>query len=305
MIPEIQPLTVDFNQEEDVLQILPHPTQRSSAGLGWNGLYIQQHQQPAWEIPECAHIRHMLLVHENSQIVRSERWFNGHRQQEQLGNGNNIAIIPAMVAHRANWQQESSFSLLFLEPDYLIQVAHESIKMDRIELIPHHAMPDLFINQVARSLTAELESGLPGSRLFADSLTIALAIHLLRNYADLQQPLREATSGLPQRKLQQAIDYIHDHLAEALTIMAIANELQMSPYYFSRLFKQSIGMSPYQYVMRQRIERAAFLLRTTPLSVAAIAVQVGFSSQNQLTIQFRKFIGTTPTNYRSNLCSLL
>ena len=49
------------------------------------------------------------------------------------------------------------------------------------------------------------------------------------------------------------------------------------PYYFSRLFKQSMGVSPYQYIVQQRIERAKYLLRTTSLSVAAIALQVGFS----------------------------
>ncbi len=75
----------------------------------------------------------------------------------------------------------------------------------------------------------------------------------------------------------------------------------MSQYYFSRLFKQAMGVSPYQYVMQQRIERAKYLLRTTSLSVAEIAPQVGFSTQNQLTIQFRKFTGTTPSGYRKQL----
>jgi AraC family transcriptional regulator len=303
MMPEIPPLTVDFSHKDDVLQILPHPAQRSSEDLGWNGIYIQQHRQPAWETPESAHTRHMLMVHGTPKMVRVERWFDGRREQEQFGNGNNIAIIPAMVLHRVNWDRDSSFSLLFLEPDYLIQVARELTVGNRIELIPHHAMSDPLIDRIARSLIAELESHQLGSRLFVDSLAMTLAIHLLRNYADLPQPLQEATGGLPQRKLQQAIDYINDRLANELTIAAIADELQMSQYYFSRLFKRSTGLSPYQYITQQRIERATFLLRTTSLSVAAIADRVGFSNQNQLAIQFRKFVDTTPTKYRKNLLS--
>jgi AraC family transcriptional regulator len=90
-------------------------------------------------------------------------------------------------------------------------------------------------------------------------------------------------------------------LGEDLSIAAIANALEMSQYYFSRLFKQSLGLSPYQYVMRQRIQRAESLLKTTPLSIAAIAQQVGFSNQGQFTIQFRKFTGTTPSRYRKKL----
>ncbi|MGL5834052.1 MAG: helix-turn-helix domain-containing protein [Waterburya sp.] len=297
---ESQPLTVDFTQENDVLQILPRPALRSSENLGWNGIYVQQHQQPAWETPEYAHTRHMLLIHNPALIIPAERKFDGRRQEELLGSTNNIVIVPAGVWHQANWQQESPFSLLFLEPNHLTQVAYETITTNRIQLIPQHAMHDRFIEQIGRSLTAELESNLLGSRLFADSLTIALSIHLLRHYSDLQQPLREYTRGLSPRQLQQAIDYIQEHLTENITITAIANHLQMSQYYFSRLFKQSTGLSPYQYVMRQRIERAKFLLRTTSLEISAIALQVGFSNQNQLTLQFRKFTGTTPSNYRRN-----
>ena len=298
---ESKPKTVDFTQEDEVLQILPRPSLRSSENLGWSGIYVQQHQQPAWETPEYAHTKHMLLVHSTDVTVQTERWFDGRRQQERFGGENNVAIVPATVQHRANWDRESSFSLLFVEPDRLIQIAYESIRVERIKLIAYHAMHDPAISQIGRLLTAELQSNLFGSRLLADSLTIALSIHLLRHYSDWQQPLREDAGGLPPRKLQSAIAYIDEHLVADLSISAIAEELEMSQYYFSRLFKQSIGKSPYQYVVQQRIERAKYLLRTTSLSVAAIAKQVGFSHQNQLAIQFRKFTGTTPSNYRKQL----
>lgn len=301
MSSEAQPLIVDFTQEDNVLQILPRPPLRSSENLGWNGIYVQQHYQPAWETPEYAHIRHMLLIHSPDLIVQAERWFDGRRQQEQFGGGNNIAIVPATVQHQANWNQESPFSLVFIEPHYLNQIARESVTIERIELIPQYAMHDPFVAQLGRSLSAELESSHVGSRLFADSLAIALSIHLIRHYSNWQQPLREDRGGLPQRKLQQAITYIQEHLTQDLSVTAIADELEMSQYYFSRLFKQSIGVSPYQYVMQQRIEQAKNLLRTTSLSVAAIAARVGFSNSNQLAIQFRKFTNTTPSNYRRQL----
>jgi AraC family transcriptional regulator len=298
---ETESLIVDFTQAEDVTQVLPHPALRSSEDLAWQGLYVQQHQQPAWETPEYAHTRHMLLIHNANPTIQAERQFDGHRQSEQIGGETNIVLVPAMVQHQANWSQASLFSLLFLEPDFLTRVAYESIRTDDVELIPRYATHDRFIDQIGRSLTAELENNQLNSKLFADSLTVALSIHLLRHYAKVQQPIREYAGGLSRRKLQQVIEYINEHLATDLTIAAIAEQVEMSPYHFSRLFKQSVGLSPYQYVMQQRIERSAYLLRTTTLSVAAIAIQVGFSTQNQLTIQFRKFLGTTPSNYRQQL----
>jgi AraC family transcriptional regulator len=298
---EKQPLTADITQKDDVLKIFPRLPLRSSENLGWNGIHVQQHCQPAWESPESAQTTHIVIVALNSDLVQSERWFDGRKQQEQFGGENNIAIVPAMVQHRGSWNQEASFSVLSLEPDRLTKIAYESVTTERAELIPQYAMQDTFIDRIGKSLTAELTEDRFGSQLLVDSLTIALSIHLLRHYSDLHKPLRSYTEGLPKRKLQQAIAYIHDYLAEDLTIAAIADQLEMSQYYFSRLFKQAIGVSPYRYVMEQRIEAAKHLLKKTPLPILAISERVGFANQNQLTIQFRNLTGTTPSNYRKHL----
>ena len=125
-----------------MIQILPRPAMRSSQTLGWNGIYVEQHRQPAWETPEFTRTKHMLLVHGTDVTVPTERWFDGRRQQEQIGGENNIAIVPATVKHRVNWARESCFSLLFIEPDRLIQIAYESARIERVKLIPHHAMHD-------------------------------------------------------------------------------------------------------------------------------------------------------------------
>ncbi len=295
---ETPPLTVDFTRSDDLLQILPRPPLQSSQSLGWDGIYMQQHQQPAWETPTYAHTRHMLLIHSPDPLVRSERWFDGRKQQEQFDSENTVVIVPAGVEHRSNWDRESDISLLFLEPDAIDRVARELVTTDRLELIPQYAMHDPLIDRIGRSLTAELAAEQVGNRLFADSLTIALSIHLIGHYSSWQQPLNVKDRGLSPRKLQQAIDYIDAYLSTDLSVSEIAAQLAMSQYYFTRLFKRSTGMSPYQYVMQQRIERAKYLLKTTGLSMAAIAQQVGFTSQNQLTFQFRKFVGTTPSSFR-------
>lgn len=298
---EKQPLTANISQKDDLLKIFPRLPLRSSESFGWEGIHLQQHCQPVWESPEFANTTHIVVVGLSSGVVQAERWFDGRRQKEQISSGNNIAIVPAMVPHRSSWHQEACFSVLSLEPNCLTKIAYESVTTEFVELMPHYAMQDPFIDRIGRSLTAELTEDRFGSQLLVDSLTIALSIHLLRHYANWQKPLRDYRGGIPKRKIQQAIAYIHDHLAEDITIAAIAHELEMSQYYFSRLFKQAIGVSPYRYVMEQRIEAAKHLLKTTPLPIATISERVGFANQNQLTIQFRNLTGTTPSNYRKHL----
>ena len=293
---ETPTLAVDFTQENEVLQILPRPP-LSSQLLQWAGIYVQHHHQPAWETPDYSHIRHMLLVHTSKQAVQAERVLDGRRQTEQLSDGS-IVIVPATVQHQANWNQENTFTLLFLEPAHLAHVAHESINFDRVELIPQFARLDPLIYQIGVSLKAELESPGLSERLFVDSLTTALSIHILRSYSSRQQPLREHAGGLSQRKLQQALDYINTYLGGDLSLEAIASIIGMSQYYFARLFKQSMGIAPYQYVIQQRVERAKQLLKQRELSIAEIALQCGFASQSHLNKHFRQLTGMTPKAYQ-------
>ena len=291
------PLAVDFTQENEVLQIMPRPPILSSQNLQWDGIYVQHHHQPAWETPEYSHTRHMLLVHTSEQVVQAERVLDGRRQKEQLSQGN-IVIIPVTVPHQANWNRENTFTLLFLEPAHLARVAHESINLDRVELVPQFAMLDPLIYQIGLSLKAELESPGLGDRLFVDSLTTALSIHILRSYSSRQQSLQTHAGGLSQRKLQQALDYINTYLGEALSLEAIASTIGMSQYYFARLFKQSMGIAPYQYVIQQRVERAKRLLNQPELSISDIALQCGFANQGHLNLHFKRLVGATPKDFR-------
>ncbi|BAU15386.1 transcriptional regulator [Leptolyngbya sp. NIES-3755] len=104
--------------------------------------------------------------------------------------------------------------------------------------------------------------------------------------------------GLTHTQLQQAIDYIHAHLNRELSLAELASIINISPTYFASLFKQAMGISPHQYVIQQRVERAKVMLSRTDLSIADIATQVGFSSQSHLTQQFKRVTGLTPKQVR-------
>jgi AraC family transcriptional regulator len=170
---------------------------------------------------------------------------------------------------------------------------------DQIELIPHFAtVRDPLIFGILSSLRETVESGDIGNTLYIDQLKTTFSMHLLRKYCTTAPKIADYCSGLPPLKLKKAIEYIQAHLNEEIKLASIAAQLDMSQYYFVRLFKQSMHISPYQYVIQQRIDRAKHLLKTTSMSMSEIADRTGFSHQSQLTNQFRKIVGTTPSNYR-------
>ena len=81
----------------------------------------------------------------------------------------------------------------------------------------------------------------------------------------------------------------------------MAELAQLSPYHFSRAFKQTFGVPPHQYLTSRRIERAKSLLAQRKLSVTEIGLDVGFSETSSFTSAFRKVTGETPTDYRRSL----
>ncbi len=299
---ETQPSAIDFTQEDKVSQILPRLPLRSSHTAGWHGIYVQQHHQPAWQTPEYCSTQHLILIHESEQLIQAERRLDGRRQHEQLSDGN-VVIVPANAQHQVSWDQENSFILLFLEPTNLAHIAYEAVNVDRVDILPQFAMRDPLIYQIGRSLQAELQSNANGwgTRLYAEAAATMLAVHLLKQYSAFPTQIPDYAQGLSSQRRQLVLEYIHEHLSEDLSLAAIASSVGMSPYYFARLFKQSMGIAPYQYVLQQRVERAKQLLKTSRLSIAAIAHRVGFSDQSQLTVQFRKFTSTTPKAYRDGL----
>jgi AraC family transcriptional regulator len=104
--------------------------------------------------------------------------------------------------------------------------------------------------------------------------------------------------GLTSTQLQQVLEHININLDRDLSLVRIAREINISPTYFASLFKCTTGISPHQYVIRQRVERAKLMLAKTDLAIANIALQVGFSSQSHLTQQFKRFTGMTPKQVR-------
>ncbi|MFL6301391.1 MAG: helix-turn-helix domain-containing protein [Terriglobales bacterium] len=132
-------------------------------------------------------------------------------------------------------------------------------------------------------------------------LTKLIASCLAEKYTTAAAEKADFRGGLPVRQLRKVEDYVHEHLADDITLESLAELAELSPFHFSRVFKQTTGMSPLQFVTRERITRAQQLIRETKRSLIEIGLEVGYKNPSHFAQVFRRVVGVTPTEFRSAL----
>ena len=189
--------------------------------------------------------------------------------------------------------------VFLIEPEYLTRIAAaaECLNPDLIQLNPFVLARDRAIEQITRSFVYEMQNEAIGGRLYTETLATQLAIHLLRHYCTFSAKLKQYNAGLSYQQLKIVTDYIEAYLETNISLRDLATLLELSTHYFCHLFKQSTGISPYQYVIQQRVSRAKRLLKQN-LSLIDVTQACGFTSQSAFNRTFKKYVGTTPRKYR-------
>ncbi|SRR5579883_612931 len=292
-----QPVIVDYRQVQASAKVVPKTSRLSSQAAGWQTVQLEHHVQPAFEMPEYRSAQHLIVLTHYPQPGIVERRFEGTFREETTQNGS-VAIVPAETVHQVRWNRNVEFTVIALEPGWVARIAHESIDPDRVEITPHFFQPDPLIHQIGVALKQVLETDGHNSGFYAESAASLLAAHLLRHYSS--RPIQSTSScdGLSLKQLQQVLDYIHSHFEQNLRLTDLAGFVGISCHHFARRFKQSMGVTPYQYILQCRVERAKELLLRSHLTVAQIAYCVGFANQSHLTHHFKRRYQLTPKKMR-------
>lgn len=137
----------------------------------------------------------------------------------------------------------------------------------------------------------------PGERLLTSSLAHEMLSHALLSQVGKREGLR-LKGGLAAHQRRQLMEFIETHLAEPMTLGELAGMCALSEYHFARMFRESFGLPPHQYVLARRMEHARRLLRMTDQALGEIALACGFASASHFSNRFRQVMGATPGNYR-------
>ncbi|HEX3370844.1 MAG TPA: AraC family transcriptional regulator [Candidatus Cybelea sp.] len=268
----------------------------SSADRGWAGFSASLiHVAGGTSMPAtlARHNVTMLVGQPLRTVARCDETMDARLQRP-----GEFDILPARSSVEWVDQGSSLFLAVGLQDDLIATTAIEmGLDPDRVGFVPQLTCRDPQIEHLLWALKAELESQAPYGRIYADSLGIALASQLLRRWSRVaREPL---AAGLPDRELKRVLSYIHEQLGAGLTVATVANVAGVSPSHLNVRFKQSMGTSVHQYILRKRVERAAELLARTQLSICDVALQSGFANQSHMALLMRRFIGVTPGRLRA------
>jgi AraC family transcriptional regulator len=165
-------------------------------------------------------------------------------------------------------------------------------------LRPSHEFHDAALAAVLAEMLREIREGCPNGALFAESLSVGVALHLCRTRGNHAPPAAGERGRLSRWQWSHLRDLIDDDLSGDLSLSALAASVNLSKPHFVRLFRNTAGTSPHRYIVRMRAERARRMIQTSELPLVEVASAAGFASQSHLTRILRRTYGVTPGELR-------
>jgi AraC family transcriptional regulator len=289
----------------------PHYSQgevlADSAAFQWPGLFARHARFPR-VVDRC------LVPATAEPLITCVTGGIGEMQEREIGESwvtrplqrGAIFITRSRVPYEVRWSsptgKELNVMIIHLAVDRYREALESACpgKADQVEVIDFFGR-DEAIAHLCYSCAEMLSTQVPGQSKRVAALTELFAAHLVEKYTNAVSEKPNFSGGLPIRQLRKVEDYVGAHLCETISGETLAKLTELSPFHFSRVFKQTTGMTPLQFVTRQRITRAQQFIRETSRSLIEVALEVGYTSPSHFAQVFRQVVGVTPTQFRKDL----
>jgi AraC family transcriptional regulator len=241
--------------------------------------------------------RHLLIAYERAERDDGETLIEGLPRSTLREFNCKLSFVPA--GHRFyGWQTPRVLTRVTY---FYIDLQDSSFDVEpsiALAISPRLFFFDQAVWDTALKLKAEIGNSDPGSRQYAEALSLVLMHELIRLERTASAAARPLSGGLPAWQRKRVVEFIEEHLSEEISLSTLAGLVNLSLFHFARAFKQSFGVPPHRYHSARRMDRARSLLQRPALSVTQIGVQTGFRETSSFTRAFRRFTGLTPTEYR-------
>jgi AraC family transcriptional regulator len=162
----------------------------------------------------------------------------------------------------------------------------------RIDTVDRFLFRDRELGNIYRKLCREISLRGSADRLYVETLAIEMASMLLRGYSTASARAKDLPrGGLTHNNARRVIEYVEANLGRAVTVRELAYVAELSTHHFVRMFQKSLGLTPYQYLLERRVERAKELLQDQTANLPQVGLSTGFCSQSHFTSAFHRAVG--------------
>jgi len=283
---------------------LPGTITADSANANWTGLFVRRYQLPreaAFLVPATPEPLVSCGLAGTAEF--EERDVGDEWVQRRIGVGDLFvtrSTTPYQVHFRSPPGQELEILQVHVAVDEFLaalEAAHPG-KADQVAVVDFFGRDDA-LRYLCFACAAMLSGHTPSDCHRLAALTRCFAAYLAEEHTDVAAE-RPPVLGLSIGQLRKVERHVRAHLAEESTVAELAGLVGLSPFHFSRVFKEAMGMTPLQFVTRERVLRAQQLIRETSRKLIEIGLEVGYTSPSHFAKVFRRITGVTPTRYRDS-----
>jgi len=228
----------------------------------------------------------------------TRRIFHEHHATDHSFDRDAIYIRDLSDHYKADLGGAFDFLLLQISPTSLERIAEEAELGGVNSLTAETASKDVVLSNLARVLIPALESPEEAPQLFVDQMATAIGSYLVQRYGKGSTPSALRSRRLSRVQETRAKSLLLDNLDGEISVLDVARACNLSRGYFIQAFRETTGMTPYQWLLNERVSRARELLRTPDIPLSEVAISCGFADQSHFTRVFTNLVGTTPGSWR-------
>lgn len=263
----------------------------------WEGLSIGWVEAVPDMSGSCETAGHTLLAMLDCGRAHAEFHY-GHRSiTRELGAGAMGVFTPGGHADISRWRFDGVRRIMLQFDQMRLDDPLLSEQLGRMPLRSELEFHDDGLAGVLRAMVHEVAAGCPSGALYAESLSLGVAMRLQQRAASRYATTRER-GKLSAAQVRRVEDLVHHRLAQNISIGELAQTAGFSRTQFVRLFKNTFACTPYHYILDARLQKARKLVLGSTQPLSSIAEEVGFSSQSHMTTAFARAFGSPPGDIR-------
>ena len=290
---------LDYNTKEISDCGSPLVIEESSLGLGWKGVLLEKGHSPFF-YPKNIYTDSFYFA---LSISASASWktYTDANAKDIKADPGEVWLNPPNTPFTHKVNVPCYFILLLIDEQEMYKNFDEKLPSQRLNFLTQYNINDTSLANMIQLFYQEVKHSGKNGKLYFENLKKLFSSYFIRNYSDYTDILSDKQqSSLTESMVHTIRNYIFENLSEDISIDDLAFQTGLSKFYFLKEFKKYTGITPYQFMLKLKLEKAQELLRHTDKSLSEISYELSFSDQSHFTRAFANAFGESPKKYKSN-----